>query len=79
MGASVDERGRVVIPQEFRERLGLMPGTEVRVEVSEGGVLVRPARQKREIARQLRGIIPKGSTGPRLDPRRVKHIWSKGP
>jgi len=35
----MDERGRVLIPSEERERLGLKPGTEFEL-FEEGGVLI---------------------------------------
>lgn len=75
--SSVDERGRVVIPSDLREEAGLQPGTAVRVEPVAGGVLIRPARSKREVVRALRGIIPKAHRGERIDPRRIKDIWTK--
>lgn len=75
--SEVDDRGRVVIPHDLREETGLQPGTPVRVEPVAGGVLIRPARSKREVAAALRGIIPKGHGGERLDPRKVKDIWTK--
>lgn len=36
--------GQVTIPQELRERYGLLPETEVEFITGEGGVVIRPAR-----------------------------------
>ena len=40
-------KGQVTIPQEIRERLGLMPRTEVEFEVEGDAVRIRPARRSR--------------------------------
>ena len=38
--------GEVVIPQQMRDQLGLLPDTEVELMVAEGGVLVRKVWEK---------------------------------
>ena len=50
----INARGQVLIPKSVRERCGLLPDTEVRVEEREGGVLIfaeesRVARLRRAI------------------------------
>ncbi len=35
-------KGQVVLPKNVRENLGLMPGAELEVEVSDGLVILRP-------------------------------------
>jgi AbrB family looped-hinge helix DNA binding protein len=35
MKTTIDKAGRVVIPREVRERLGLLPGTELEVRVED--------------------------------------------
>ena len=37
----VDEKGRIVIPHSLREKLGLLPGTEVRLFLSGRYLLLR--------------------------------------
>ena len=37
MKTTIDKAGRVVIPAMIRERVGLTPGVEIDVRVSEGG------------------------------------------
>lgn len=34
----VDDRGRVTIPKPVRERLGILPGDELALEITEGGL-----------------------------------------
>lgn len=58
--AKLDERGRLVLPAEYRRRLGLKPGDEV--AISEDGPALR-IESRRDAARSLIGIA--GSLGPR--------------
>ena len=37
MKTTIDKAGRVVIPATIRERVGLTPGIEIDVRISEGG------------------------------------------
>jgi AbrB family looped-hinge helix DNA binding protein len=49
----ISAKGQVTIPQEVRERTGLMPGTDVAFEVEAGAV--RLVKAKRGGARKTRG------------------------
>jgi AbrB family looped-hinge helix DNA binding protein len=59
-------KGQVTIPQEIRERLGLLPYTEVEFEIEGDAVRVRKARRSRargrEIVAHLRGRATSGLT-----------------
>ena len=52
-------KGQVTIPQEIRERLGLLPHTEVEFEIDGDAVKVRKARggsrRGRELVARMRG------------------------
>jgi AbrB family looped-hinge helix DNA binding protein len=50
----LDDRGRLVLPVEFRRRLGLRPGDEVRMSVERDGALRIESR--RAAAHALIGI-----------------------
>jgi AbrB family looped-hinge helix DNA binding protein len=50
----ITSKGQVTIPQEIRERLGLLPETEVEFEVSGNAVRIRKARNSRT---RGRGIV----------------------
>ena len=43
----ITSKGQVTIPQDIRERLGLLPYSEVEFEIDGDSVRVRKARQKR--------------------------------
>jgi len=49
----VTDGGRVVIPAEFRRQLGLQPGAEVVLDIADGELRVRSARQAIERAQAL--------------------------
>lgn len=55
---TVSSKGQVVIPVELREELGIQPGTQVRFEKCDDGILLRPVTQ--ELIRGLRGYFGKG-------------------
>ena len=42
MMTTIDKAGRVVIPAAVRERLGLLPGTELAVSADDGAVTLSP-------------------------------------
>jgi len=52
--ARLDDRGRLVLPADFRKRLGLRPGDEVRMTVESDGVL--RVESRRAAAHALIGI-----------------------
>ena len=41
----ITTKGQVTIPQDIRERLGLLPHTEVEFEIDGDSVRIRPARR----------------------------------
>lgn len=50
----VEEKGRVVIPASVRKQLGIKPGTELEIDVRDGGILMKPKRKVS--AKDLLGI-----------------------
>jgi AbrB family looped-hinge helix DNA binding protein len=38
----VGERGQITIPKEYRKRLGILPKAPVEIEMTSGGLLIRP-------------------------------------
>jgi len=62
----ITSKGQVTIPQDFRERFGLLPHTEVEFVEEAGTVVLRKAkggnRQAREWVRRYRGSLKSGMT-----------------
>lgn len=50
----ITSKGQVTIPQEIREKAGLLPGTEVEFEIVGSHVRIRRARVERHAGRGAR-------------------------
>lgn len=46
---SIDKSGRVVLPKELRDRLGVRAGTEFEVEEQDNVILLRPVQKLAKI------------------------------
>jgi AbrB family looped-hinge helix DNA binding protein len=55
--AKVDSKGRVVLPQEVRERLGITPGTEVEIHEEGGKAVVEPEDDPEQIIERMEELI----------------------
>jgi AbrB family looped-hinge helix DNA binding protein len=55
--AKVDSKGRIVLPQEVRERLGITPGTEVEVREKDGKAVVEPEDNPERIISRMKELI----------------------
>ena len=60
----ITAKGQVTIPQRLRQRLGLLPHTEVAFVETDGGALIRPLLSKEQLIeqrlRKARGVAPSG-------------------
>ena len=70
--STIDDRGRLTIPQEIRDKLQLVSGTKVSFELSDGQLIIRKAISRREFVQHFSGII----SGPEED-EDLKKIWVK--
>jgi AbrB family looped-hinge helix DNA binding protein len=72
----VDQRGRVLIPEDIREGTGLDEGTVVNVEKQEEGIVIKPIRRGKRTWKQLYGLVPKRTGEPEWPtPEEIKGIW----
>lgn len=58
----VDSKGRIVLPQEIRDRLNLTPGTEVEVREEDGRAIVRPKDNPDEILDRMEQLVENTSS-----------------
>lgn len=75
----IDDKGRLTIPSEIRERLGLDPGATVSVELDDGEVVIRPDVDRGDVAERLNGCINRDtrtSDPPDFDPEDTKEMWT---
>jgi AbrB family looped-hinge helix DNA binding protein len=54
---TVDSKGRIVLPQELRERLGIAPGTEVEIREQDGKAVVEPEDDPEQIIERLERLV----------------------
>jgi len=52
MTLKVDKAGRVILPKPIRDRLGLHAGSELEVEETPEGIMLRPADQRPSLIRK---------------------------
>ena len=71
MRTTIDKAGRLVIPKELRERVGLGPG-EVEVRVEGAALRIEPLASDRLIERNGRLTVP--ASGDALDDDRVQAL-----
>jgi AbrB family looped-hinge helix DNA binding protein len=57
METVIDKFGRVVIPKQVREDLGLKPGETLRVEERDQGILLKPLRDGSCLAYEGRVLV----------------------
>ncbi len=51
----INSQGKITIPKAFREKYGLLPGTEVHIKLSRGRVTIAPILSARsgKVAKKL--------------------------
>jgi AbrB family looped-hinge helix DNA binding protein len=60
--ATVDSKGRIVLPQELREQLGITPGTEVDIHEEDGKAVVEPEDDPEEIIERMDQLVEETAT-----------------
>lgn len=69
----IDERGRITIPKEERERLGLKPGEKLMIIEKDGELIIRKVITPDDFINNLKGCITKEEG--QFDPLELKEIW----
>lgn len=73
----IDGKGRIVIPRELREHLGMREGTRVRIVIDGKRVIMTKPIAPEEFVREMEGCIKEGSPIPLINPLQLKKIWEK--
>lgn len=72
----VDQRGRVLIPEEIRQTVGLHSGTVVAVKKERNGIVIELLSKGKRGWRQVCGVVPKRTGKPEWPtPEQIKAIW----
>ena len=78
---TVDAKGRIVLPKDVRESLGIDEGTEVEVHEEDGKVVVEPEKSPEAVINRMDTLIEEASATretattqePEMDPFVQKH------
>ena len=71
--AEIDKRGRITIPKEDRERLGLTPGKRVLIREKDGSLVIKRFISPEKFISELKGCITIKEH--HIDPLKLKEIW----
>jgi len=52
---TIDKAGRIVLPKPVRDRLQIAPGDQLRIEIGDDRIILRPARGAAQL-RKKRGV-----------------------
>ena len=75
--STLDSKGRLLIPENVRKKVGMNPGSKVKVSVQDGAVTIRKSVAPEEFIRKTEGVIKKRSLVEQADPLKIKDIWEK--
>ncbi len=70
---TVDEKGRVLIPREARDKVGLRPGGKARLKVEKEKIIIMPPISPEEFIKEMEGCIMEGT--PSVNPLELKKLW----
>ncbi len=69
----IDDRGRITIPKEERERLGLTPGKKVLIREKDGALIIKRFVSPDTFISELKGCITIKEH--KIDPLKLKDMW----
>ena len=53
----MDSKGRIVLPKTIRERLGITPGTEVKIHEEDGTAVVEPEDDPEDVLERMEQLL----------------------
>lgn len=57
-----DSKGRIVLPKDVRERLGITPGTEVEIYEEDGKAVVEPEDDPQQIIDRMETLVAEAAS-----------------
>lgn len=73
--AILDKKGRIVIPRQLRDELGLREGSKVKLLLDEEKIIVIKPVNPKEFINEMEGCVKEGSPIPKVNPLELKKIW----
>jgi len=71
---TVDTKGRILIPKEFREKVGLQVGARAQLKIDKKNIVIMPPVSAEEFIKEMEGCIKEGH--PTIDPLTLKNMWT---
>jgi looped-hinge helix DNA binding domain, AbrB family len=75
----VDSKGRIVLPKDVRERLGITPGTEVEIYEEDGKAVVEPEDDPQQIIDRMETLVAEAASKRGKQLRLIKKLIANAP
>jgi AbrB family looped-hinge helix DNA binding protein len=84
MTVKIDKAGRIVVPKPIRDRLGLHEGSDLEIEETPEGVMLKPVEERSAMVKKRGLWVFTGKVPPGWDPvkavedareERIRDIW----
>ena len=70
---AIDEKGRILIPKETRDKIGLRVGGKARLKLEKQKIIIMAPISPDEFIREMEGCIKEGT--PKTNPLELKNMW----
>ncbi len=70
---AIDCKGRILIPKNVREKVGLQIGGKARLKVEQESIIIKPPISPEEFIKEMEGCIKEGT--PTMNPLELKEMW----
>jgi AbrB family looped-hinge helix DNA binding protein len=71
---TLDSKGRILIPKEVRDKVGLRIGGKARLKVNDDTIIIVAPVSPEEFIKEMEGCIKQGK--PSIAPLELKKIWA---
>ena len=70
---TVDCKGRILMPKEARDKIGLQAGGKARLKIGKENIVIMPPVSPEEFIQEMEACIKEGT--PTIDPLKLKKMW----
>ncbi len=78
MSTTVDDKGRIILPEDVRKKLGMRKGSKVKVSLKGDKVVIASTIGSKQFIDKMEAFIKEGSKIEKIDPLKLKEIWMAG-
>jgi AbrB family looped-hinge helix DNA binding protein len=73
MQTTIDDKGKIEVPEDVRRKLHLKTGDVVEIEIKDKNILISPLISPEEFIERMEGKIKSGNKS--IAPEEIKNIW----